>query len=90
MAKAGKAVEALGVIKSNKGRDLMRDIRTALDEFDGDETNIENARNTKAALLRSVLLLVTVIAGVLAATVAILVGFTMRRRRRIAAADGLP
>ena len=64
LAKAGKAVEALGVIKSNKGRDLMRDIRTALDEFDGDETNIENARNTKAALLRSVLLLVTVIAGV--------------------------
>ena len=69
LAKAGNAVEALGVIKSNKGRDLMRDIRTALDEFDGDETNIENARNTKAALLRSVLLLVTVIAGVLAATV---------------------
>ena len=58
----------------------MRDIRTALDEFDGDETNIENARNNKAALLRSVLLLVTVIAGVLAATVAILVGFTMRRQ----------
>ena len=80
LAKAGKAVEALGVIKSNKGRDLMRDIRTALDEFDGDETNIENARTTKAALLRSVLLLVTVIAGVLAATVAILVGFTMRRQ----------
>lgn len=80
LAKAGNAVEALGVIKSNKGRDLMRDIRTALDEFDGDETNIENARNTKAALLRSVLLLVTVIAGVLAATVAILVGFTMRRQ----------
>jgi CHASE3 domain sensor protein len=80
LAKAGKAVEALGVIKSNKGRDLMRDIRTALDEFDGDETNIENARNNKAALLRSVLLLVTVIAGVLAATVAILVGFTMRRQ----------
>ena len=80
LAKAGNAVEALGVIKSNKGRDLMRDIRTALDEFDGNETNIENARNTKAALLRSVLLLVTVIAGVLAATVAILVGFTMRRQ----------
>ena len=58
----------------------MRDIRTALGEFDGDETNIENARNTKAALLRSVLLLVTVIAGVLAATVAILVGFNMRRQ----------
>ena len=57
----------------------MRDIRTALDEFDGDETNIENARNTKAALLRSVLVLVTVIAGVLAATVAI-IGFTMRRQ----------
>ena len=45
----------------------MRDIRTALDEFDGDQTNIENARNTEAAVLRSVLLLVTVIAGVFAA-----------------------
>jgi signal transduction histidine kinase/CheY-like chemotaxis protein len=80
LAKAGRTEEALAVVKSNEGRDLMRDIRAALDEFDSDETNIEHARNAKAALFRSILLSVTVIAGVLAAIVALLVAFTLRQQ----------
>jgi signal transduction histidine kinase/CheY-like chemotaxis protein len=80
LAKAGNTEEANGVVKSNEGSDLMRDIRAALNEFDSDETNIESARNAKAAQLRTVLLLVTIVAGVLAALVAILVGFTLRRQ----------
>jgi signal transduction histidine kinase/ActR/RegA family two-component response regulator len=80
LEKAGKSDAALEVIKSNKGRDLMRDIREALDEFDGDETNTETARNARAALLRSILLSITVVAAFLAATVAILVGFMLRRQ----------
>ena len=80
LAKGGKVEEAVERVKSNQGRDLMRDVRTAVGEFDSDETNLENARNAKAALLRSVLLLVTVTAAVLAATVAMLVGFALRRQ----------
>jgi signal transduction histidine kinase/CheY-like chemotaxis protein len=80
LAKAGTTDGALRVIRSNKGRDWMRDIRTALDGFDRDETHTATARNARAALLRTVLLSVTIIAGVLAATVAILVGFTLRRQ----------
>jgi CHASE3 domain sensor protein len=71
LAKAGNTEEANGVVKSNEGSDLMRDIRAALNEFDSDEANIESARNAKAAQLRTVLLLVTIVAGVLAALVAI-------------------
>ena len=80
LAKGGKVEEAVERVKSNQGRDLMREVRTAVGEFDSDETNLENARNAKAALLRSVLLLVTVTAAVLAATVAMLVGFALRRQ----------
>jgi signal transduction histidine kinase/CheY-like chemotaxis protein len=80
LAKGGKVEEAVERVKSNQGRDLMREVRTAVGEFDSDETNPENARNAKAALLRSVLLLVTVTAAVLAATVAMLVGFALRRQ----------
>ena len=80
LAKGGKVEEAVERVKSNQGRDLMRDVRTAVGEFDSDETNLENARNAKAALLRSVLLLVTVTAAVLAATVAMLFGFALRRQ----------
>ena len=80
LAKGGKVEEAVERVKSNQGRDLMRDVRTAVGEFDSDETNLENARNAKAALLRSVLLLVTVTAAVLAAAVAMLFGFALRRQ----------
>jgi signal transduction histidine kinase/ActR/RegA family two-component response regulator len=80
LAKGGKIDEALAFVKSNEGRDVMSGIRNALDEFDADETNKEQARDARATLLRSILLLVTVIAGVLAATVAILVGYTLRRQ----------
>jgi signal transduction histidine kinase/CheY-like chemotaxis protein len=80
LAKDGKTDEALELIKSNRGRDLMGSIRAALDEFDGDETSTATARNARAALLRSVLLAITVIAALLAATVVILVGFTLRRQ----------
>ena len=80
LAKGGKVEEAVERVKSNQGRDLMREVRTAVGEFGSDETNLENARNAKAALLRSVLLLVTVTAAVLAATVAMLVGFALRRQ----------
>jgi len=80
LAKGGKVEEAVERVKSNQGRDLMREVRTAVGEFDSDETNLENARNAKAALLRSVLLLVTVTAAVLASTVAMLVGFALRRQ----------
>ncbi len=80
LAKDGKTDEALGLIKSNKGRDLMGSIRAALDEFDGDETSTATARNARAAFLRSVLLAITIIAALLAATVVILVGFTLRRQ----------
>jgi signal transduction histidine kinase/CheY-like chemotaxis protein len=80
LAKGGKVEEAVERVKSNQGRDLMREVRTAVGEFDSDEMNLEKARNAKAALLRSVLLLVTVTAAVLAATVAMLVGFALRRQ----------
>ena len=80
LAKGGQTEEALGIVKSNQGRSLMNDIRTALDELDRDEVNIENARNATAARLRSALLVVTVVAGILAALVAALVGFTLRRQ----------
>jgi signal transduction histidine kinase/ActR/RegA family two-component response regulator len=80
LAKAGNTDEALRGVRTNQGRDLMSGIRSALDEFDDDETTTATTRNAKAVLLRSVLLWVTIVAAFLAATVAILVGFTLRRQ----------
>jgi signal transduction histidine kinase/ActR/RegA family two-component response regulator len=80
LAKAGNTDEALKGVGTNQGRDLMSGIRSALDEFDDDETTTATTRNAKAVLLRSVLLWVTIVAAFLAAAVAILVGFTLRRQ----------
>jgi signal transduction histidine kinase/CheY-like chemotaxis protein len=80
LAKAGNTDEALRGVRTNQGRDLMSGIRSALDEFDDDETTTATTRNAKAVLLRSVLLWVTIVAAFLAAAVAILVGFTLRRQ----------
>jgi signal transduction histidine kinase/CheY-like chemotaxis protein len=82
LVKQGKIDEAIGVVKSNQGRDLMRDIRTTIKQFDSDEINLQSARNSKAVLLRSVLLSITVIAAMAAAIVAIVVGLTLRRQVR--------
>ncbi len=80
LAKEGKIEEAHAIVKTNEGRDLMHDIRAAVAEFDSVESDLENARNAKAAALRLVLLLVTVVAAILAAAVAIVVGLTLRRQ----------
>jgi CHASE3 domain sensor protein len=80
LAKGRQIEEAVGVVKGNEGRDLMREIRAIVNDFDGYENNLERTRNARAASLRLVLLMVTIASAVLAATVAILIGFTLRRQ----------
>ena len=60
----------------------MQHIRSGVNEFDEHEIGLENARNQRATLLRSTLLLVTLAAGLLAGVVAILVGAASRRHAR--------
>jgi signal transduction histidine kinase len=60
----------------------MRQIRSAVQEFDHEETTILQARNHRAFVLRSFLLFVTVIAGLMAGVVSIFVGMTLRRQVR--------
>jgi signal transduction histidine kinase/CheY-like chemotaxis protein len=79
-AKTGNTTEALAIVRSNEGRNLMRQIRSAVNEFDEHETDLINARNQRSTLLRSILLLVTVAGGLLAGVVAILVGVASRRQ----------
>ena len=60
----------------------MREIRSAVDEFNEDEIGLKNDRNHRASLLRSIFLLITVAAGIPAGLVAILVGVASRRQVR--------
>ena len=82
LAKTGNTTDALAIVRSNEGRNLMQHIRSGVNEFDEHEIGLENARNQRAALLRSTLLLITVAAGLLAGVVAILVGAASRRHAR--------
>jgi signal transduction histidine kinase len=82
LAKTGNTTDALAIVSSNEGRNLMQHIRSDVDEFDEHEIGLLNARNQRAVLLRSTLLLVTVAAGLLAGVVAILVGAASRRQVR--------
>jgi CHASE3 domain sensor protein len=74
LAKTGNKTDALAIVRSNEGRNKMQQLRSAVNEFDENEIGLMNARNHRATLLRSSLLLVTIAAGLLAGVVAILVG----------------
>ena len=82
LAKTGNTTDGIAIVRSNEGRNLMREIRSEVDEFDEGEIGLENDRNHRASLLRSILLLITVAAGILAGLVAILVGVASRRQLR--------
>ena len=82
LAKAGNITDALAIVRSNEGRNLMQQIRSAVNGFDEHEIGLEKARNQRVTLLQSILLLVTVAAGLLAGVVAILVGAASRRHAR--------
>jgi CHASE3 domain sensor protein len=82
LAKTGNKTDALAIVRSNEGRNKMQQLRSAVNEFDENEIGLMNARNHRATLLRSSLLLVTIAAGLLAGVVAILVGVASRRQVR--------
>jgi signal transduction histidine kinase len=82
LAKTGNTTDGIAIVRSNEGRNLMREIRSEVDEFDEGDIGLENDRNHRASLLRSILLLITVAAGILAGLVAILVGVASRRQLR--------
>jgi len=82
LAKSGNPAGATAVISTNQGRDLMRQIRSLVQDIDDEETRVLDARNHRASFLRSVFLGVTIAAGLLAGVVAILVVTTLRRQVR--------
>jgi hypothetical protein len=63
-AKTRNTTDAIAIVRSNEGRNLMREIRSAVDEFNEDEIGLENEPNHRASLLRSILLLITAAAGI--------------------------
>jgi hypothetical protein len=82
LVKSGNGSEAAALVKTNEGRDVMRQIRSAVEEVDQEEIRVLNARDQRASLLRSIFLVATIVAGLLAGAVAILVGTTLRRQVR--------
>ncbi|MCJ2051789.1 CHASE3 domain-containing protein [Methylobacterium sp. J-070] len=77
---AGDQAGALAIVRTNKGRDLMRRFRSISVEFDRAEVELQATRTDRAAFRRSILAAVILIALLLAAALAWLVIRTDRRR----------
>lgn len=81
-AQAGDREGALGIVRTNEGRDLMARLQATIGAFDRTEADLQSVRADRAAFRRTLLVAFIFVALLLAAALAWLVIRTDRRRTR--------